>query len=243
MWPDELERSGIIPKQLATFLLPLTTHTWLLDAGYTSHECEDVTRPAPVNMSASNEPRPQLEEARDPFSSYQPVDAATALFTLNRAGGTDAANLHSPMPEQSGRNADAVNKLALPGIGLPIKQDSELPIEGRRGDWRHCATPVTVRERVMIAIMAALKDKPDWERKVFDELTVDKWRQEALTASDAVQAQEGTSDTPTAVDEQTQPDEVRDATSHYNAPARQRVVTERLFQYVSMRNTHKSHPG
>jgi hypothetical protein len=94
--------------------------------------------------------------------------------------------------------------------------------------------PITVRERVMIAVMAALKDKLDWERKVFDELIVDKWRQEALTASDIMQTEDGKSDTAAAVDEPTQQGEVRDPISHYNAPARQRVVTERLFQYVSL---------
>jgi hypothetical protein len=80
----------------------------------------------------------------------------------------------------------------------------------------------------MIAVMAALKDKPDWERKVFDELIVDKWRQEALTATEPTQSQDGTS-----VEQQHQ-SEVGDATSHYNAPAKQRVVTEKLFQYVSL---------
>jgi hypothetical protein len=167
-----------------------------------------------VNMSAPIAAQPQTEEAQDPI--VQQNDAAHGLFLLAQAGG-----------EQQMRN-----KAALPGIHLPIKQESELPTEGRRGTWRGYALPLTVRERIMIAVMAALKDKPHWERKVFDELIVDKWRQEALTATDSIQAQDGTSV------EQPQQSEVRDATSHYNAPAKQRMVTERLFQYVSLCSMH-----
>lgn len=115
---------------------------------------------------------------------------------------------------------------------------SVLPTEGRRGDWYECALPTTVRERIIIAVTATLKDKSNWERKVFDERIVKRWRLEALTASNVQQAQDGTTNTATAVDEQTPQSEVRDATSHYNAPARQRVVTEKLFQYVSRCSTH-----
>lgn len=93
----------------------------------------------------------------------------------------------------------------------------------------------------MMAIMATLKDKPDWERKVFDDLIVSRWRAEALTASSAMQAQDQTSETATTEDEQTQPSEATDPTSDYNAPVRQRVVTERSFQYVSLNGTHISY--
>lgn len=45
-------------------------------------------------------------------------------------------------------------------------------------DW--AAEPATVRERAMIAMMDSITDKPDWNRKIFDEKIVGKWRQEAL---------------------------------------------------------------
>ena len=74
-----------------------------------------MAEPATVNMSASTAPHPQLEEALNPSN-----DAAHGLFMLAEAG----------------RKQAALNKAALPGIRLPIKQVSELPTEGRRGNRR-----------------------------------------------------------------------------------------------------------
>ena len=32
----------------------------------------------------------------------------------------------------------------------------------------------------MVAIMDSITDKPDWDKKVFDDVILQKWRQEAL---------------------------------------------------------------
>lgn len=45
-------------------------------------------------------------------------------------------------------------------------------------DW--VAKGVTVRERIMLEFINLITDKPDWDRKVFDEDIVRNWRQEAL---------------------------------------------------------------
>jgi len=173
-------------------------------------------------MSASTAAQPGSEHAQIPPSSDQSNDAADGLSALALAG----------------HDANLADNIALPGIGLPLNQYSALPTEGRCGYWYEHALPVTVRERVMIAIMATLKDKPDWERKVFDDLIVGRWRAEALAASTAMQAQDQISETATTGDEQTQPSVATDPTCDYNAPVRQRVVTEKLFQYVSINGAH-----
>lgn len=80
-----------------------------------------------------------------------------------------------------------------------------------------------VRERAMLAVMAALKDKPDWERKVLDETIVAKWRHEALKVGEALQ--------------QEAPDPwgaVQQGMS-MNAPARQKEISGAMFDYVSPR--------
>jgi hypothetical protein len=83
----------------------------------------------------------------------------------------------------------------------------------------------------MIAIMAALKDKRDWERKVFDETIVIDWRQEALAGVNVAQTPtEGA----TTEDDQEQQTESGDATLDVATPARQKIITEALFQYVRL---------
>lgn len=176
-------------------------------------------------MSASTAAQSGSEHAQVPLSSGQSDEAAGGLPVLTNAG----------------HDANSADNMALAGIGLPINQHSALHDEGRRGNWYAYALPVTVRERVMIAVMTAIKYKPDWERKVFDELIVGKWRAEALAASNQMLAQDQTSDVATAADEQTQQNEAKDPVSNYNAPARQRVVTDRLFQCVSLHRAHVSH--
>jgi hypothetical protein len=118
-----------------------------------------------------------------------------------------------------------------PGIDLPLKQDSALPSEGRKGRWHEVALPVTVRERVIIAITAALKDKPDWERKVFDDTIVDKWRLKALAGNNIMQGQDQTA---IIEDGKGQLAELEDEAPNSNRSARQWAVTETLFQYVRL---------
>ncbi|KAK7963383.1 hypothetical protein PG988_010357 [Apiospora saccharicola] len=76
-----------------------------------------------------------------------------------------------------------------PGLGLDLRHYAS-------GGWPnrlpcypigHCANLhgatsdlIQVREVFMMAVMDRLSDKPDWDRKVFDEEIVAKWRAEAL---------------------------------------------------------------
>lgn len=116
----------------------------------------------------------------------------------------------------------------LPGIDLPLQQSSGLRAEGHYANWHEHALPLTVRERVMLDIMATLKDKSDWERKVFDDRIVGKWREEALsstrldTSTNRTQNASAVSDSHDIEDDDDDP---------WNPPARQKVVTEKLFQY------------
>ncbi|KIW04027.1 uncharacterized protein PV09_04850 [Verruconis gallopava] len=78
------------------------------------------------------------------------------------------------------------NQLKLPGFGLPI---DFLPRWNRHDEeWERfphgIADPmasdgVTVRERRMLEFVNQITDKPEWERKVFDDAIVEKWRAEA----------------------------------------------------------------
>lgn len=45
-------------------------------------------------------------------------------------------------------------------------------------DWS--GTPLMLSERNMMTVMDRLTDKPEWSRKVFDEITVSKWKKEAI---------------------------------------------------------------
>ncbi|KAF2280444.1 uncharacterized protein EI97DRAFT_439458 [Westerdykella ornata] len=45
--------------------------------------------------------------------------------------------------------------------------------------WRH--SPMTIRDRCMLAFMNEITDKPEWTRKVFNESIVKKWKSETMT--------------------------------------------------------------
>lgn len=68
----------------------------------------------------------------------------------------------------------------LPGFALPVSYRPDERIQNAIIDWS--GNILTVRELNMMAIMDKITDKPDWDRKVFDDTIVQKWRQEALTA-------------------------------------------------------------
>lgn len=116
--------------------------------------------------------------------------------------------------------------MALPGIDLPLKQSSDLPTEGIDGDWRSIAKPITVRERVMMDLMAVLKDKSGWEEKVFDQVVVEKWKSEAISAGDSMRARDE------AISSERQD---TDGPVDRLAPSsRQRVISEAVFDYVGL---------
>ena len=66
----------------------------------------------------------------------------------------------------------------LPGFGLPVNYRPEHYFPTAVLDWS--GTILTVRELNMMAIMDKITDKPDWDKKVFDNTIILKWRQEAL---------------------------------------------------------------
>lgn len=53
-----------------------------------------------------------------------------------------------------------------------------------RHSWR--SHGLTVRERRMMAFVSDITDKPEWERKVFDDDIVEKWRAEASQTPEAL---------------------------------------------------------
>lgn len=83
-----------------------------------------------------------------------------------------------------------------PGLGLPLRHWPQ----SNRTDWRelhltypHGAHPeiwgatsnlLPIREVAMMDIMERLTDKKDWHRKVFDDVIVEKWREEAMAIPD-----------------------------------------------------------
>lgn len=74
----------------------------------------------------------------------------------------------------------------------------------------------------MLGIMAALKDKPDWEQKVFDPIITEKWKSEAVEGSNLMKQ---------ALEDDASEDELEEWLN-MNATPRQRVVTQKLFNYV-----------
>ena len=68
--------------------------------------------------------------------------------------------------------------LCVPGFGMPVDKDVNPTFPSALlADW--WTFGVTVREKRMMAFINEVTDKPEWERKVFDEGIVAKWREEA----------------------------------------------------------------
>lgn len=124
--------------------------------------------------------------------------------------------------QQDRQPSDLSGRVQLPGFGLPLAQKSPFP--SATEDWQ--ANPLTVRERMMIGLMATLKDKLGWERKVFDENIVRKWRTEALVP---VQLQSAESD----IDSNDQESGSGEATEFYGSD-RQKQISGRMIDHVSI---------
>ncbi|EME38963.1 hypothetical protein DOTSEDRAFT_75612 [Dothistroma septosporum NZE10] len=87
-----------------------------------------------------------------------------------------------------GRNKPDTDLLGLTSPLNSIADHSWPGYDGTRprfpnalSDWS--ATPLMLRERMMIAFMAQITDKPEWTRKIFDGEIVGKWRREAIEQS------------------------------------------------------------
>jgi hypothetical protein len=120
-----------------------------------------------------DERQPYKKKILHPYRSLQTDESF--LFHLNSESWT------GEMSESASQQP-----IALPGFGKPLQH---LP-QWRFGDKPpqrfphaiadHFASDgVTVRERRMLEFISQITDKPDWERKVFDESIVEKWREEA----------------------------------------------------------------
>lgn len=81
-------------------------------------------------------------------------------------------------------------KRDYPGLGLPLRHNPQdefgfYPIGAHGSCYGADSDLLPVRELAMMSVMDKLTDKPDWEKKVFDEDIVSKWRKEALAIPDA----------------------------------------------------------
>jgi hypothetical protein len=76
-------------------------------------------------------------------------------------------------------------QLKVPGFSLPV---NFMPSRENRSflnaitSW--ACNNLTVRERSMTGMMNEITDKSEWDRKVFDETIVAKWKEEALAKDD-----------------------------------------------------------
>jgi hypothetical protein len=78
-----------------------------------------------------------------------------------------------------------------PGLGLPLRHNEQrdygfYPIGAHGSCYGANSDVLPVRELAMMSIMDRLTDKPDWEKKVFDEEIVAKWKKEATAVDDEV---------------------------------------------------------
>ena len=97
-----------------------------------------------------------------------------------------ASTQPSPSADAQSQTTKAF-QLKVPGFGLPVnfmpdrwKNEDSFPnaVTSWAGD------NLTVRERSMTAMMNEITDKSEWDRKVFDETIVAKWKEEALAKND-----------------------------------------------------------
>jgi hypothetical protein len=108
------------------------------------------------------------------------------------------------------------------------------PIGAHHNCWGALSELLPVREVFMMAIMNSLTDKPNWERKVFDEDIVARWRREALDMSEDALYE-------TIVRDKRLPQEKEpeDESEHPNysrdqlIKPRTKFVSEKAFDYVS----------
>jgi len=84
-----------------------------------------------------------------------------------------------------------------------------------------------VREVAMMIIMDRLMDKKDWERKVFDEEIITKWRKEALDYPDDLLRLQATGD------KRIEEGQIDIGHVGYNAQPLTGIMSNGAFDYVS----------
>ena len=97
------------------------------------------------------------------------------------------STVHRNMANSIALDSQAQGSKDLLGYHLPLN----LPTDWSK--WKHASecqnnpfdngiewagTPITLRERAMIAFIAQITDKNNWERKVYDQGILQKWRSE-----------------------------------------------------------------
>lgn len=79
-------------------------------------------------------------------------------------------------------------RVGLPGLDAPLtkyvgkylgKYGGAFPSAVQEGQWQ--SNTITTRERAMLWFINTITDKPEWDRKVFDDTIVAKWRAELDT--------------------------------------------------------------
>lgn len=90
--------------------------------------------------------------------------------------------------------SDRLNNTVLPGFGRPL-DDYPSAFESKetriRPRFPHAIAdgiihqPISRREFRMLLFINQITDKPEWERKVFDDAIVERWRREAVAWHDA----------------------------------------------------------
>lgn len=95
------------------------------------------------------------------------------------------------MSINKGDPSTAVKDEVFPGWGLPVHympEGQEITHSGfyKRDRFKDAIQDwsggfITLREVAMMRVIGQLMEKPEWERKVFDEAIVEKWKGEALS--------------------------------------------------------------
>ncbi|PYH42267.1 DUF4246 domain-containing protein [Aspergillus saccharolyticus JOP 1030-1] len=88
-------------------------------------------------------------------------------------------------------------KIELPGYGLPLNYEPKIErlpnaLDGKDIYDGYIGNLLVHREILMLQIMNTISEKPDWDRKVFDDEIIAKWRQEISESGQDV--------TPTMID-------------------------------------------
>ncbi|KAF2433014.1 hypothetical protein EJ08DRAFT_695046 [Tothia fuscella] len=94
-----------------------------------------------------------------------------------------STNSQLSLPDRTSTEDDA--RVKLPGFGLPVdylpewnKHESSLRFPHAISDYVP-SEGVALRECRMMSFINTISDKPDWDRKVFDDEIVAKWKEEA----------------------------------------------------------------
>src|SRR5437773_1016839 len=126
-----------------------------------------------------------------------------------------------------------------PGLGLPLRYNGSpvtdfYPIGAHRDCEGATSDLLPVREVAMMNIMEKLTDKHSWHEKVFDDLIVSKWREEALEIPDG-----DLWDLATSGKQQLYNDDgsvtVRAHYSMQSVVPLKGILTEKVFDHVSIR--------